>query len=135
MFVPSTRMMWLKRRRQSWSLWGSVTMTTSVLQTFSVSPNNYLAATHGSFVVFWLCQQFPPILCAVAYAGRTGPHNLAAAGGIAVTLGIVSTNALPNVRVYTYQLYLRHQNFMMHRSRIPQTCRDAPPKRPSIRHS
>ena len=32
-------------------------------------------------------------MCAVAYAGRTGSHNLAVAWGIAVTLGIVSTKA------------------------------------------
>ena len=69
------------------------------------APKNSLPATHGSFVVFWPRRRIPPTMCAVAYAGRTGSHNLAAAWGIAVTLGLISTNDLPSVRIFTNCTY------------------------------
>ena len=44
-------------------------------------------------------------MCAVCYTRKTGSHNLAAAWGIAVTLGLVYTNDLPAVRLFTNCTY------------------------------
>ena len=69
------------------------------------APKNSIPATHGSFVIFWPRRPIPPIMCAVSYTGKTGSHNLAAAWGIAVTLGLVYTNDLPAVRLFTNCMY------------------------------
>ena len=69
------------------------------------APKNSIPATHGSFVIFWPRRPIPPIMCAVSYTGKTGSHNLAAAWGIAVTLGLVYTNDLPAVCLFTNCMY------------------------------